>query len=83
MSRKHHTAALIDGRAGFGIRTAFNLGVGRSVTQPPALDGLSSAPLKGLVIQPLAELAEPSQAMAAQREEIARLKGLNGCPSRP
>jgi hypothetical protein len=55
----------------------FNVGV------PPPLnpDALSTAQLKELVVQLLAEVAALKQTVAAQREEIARLKGLKGPPS--
>ena len=39
------------------------------------LDGLSSAQLRELVASVLAKLTELERANAAQREEIARLKG--------
>jgi hypothetical protein len=56
---------------------------GFSIRVPPAsdLDSLTAAELKDLVLGLLAEVAALKQTVAAQREEIARLKGLKGSPT--
>ena len=52
------------------------------MSKPPsdALNDLSNAELKELVVELLAEVAALKEIVAQQREEIARLKGLKGRP---
>jgi hypothetical protein len=50
------------------------------VSPPVELDGLSSAQLRELVVSLFAKLADLERTVAAQRAEIARLKGLKGRP---
>jgi transposase IS66 family protein len=47
---------------------------------PAALDGLTSAQLKELVVERLDEVAALKQTVGSLREEVARLKGLKGRP---
>jgi hypothetical protein len=48
---------------------------------PTEIDGLSPAELKELVIELLGKIAELERTIAAQRDEIMRLKGGPGRPT--
>ena len=58
------------------VASRFNL----TVTVPADIDWLSLEALKALVVQLLSKVAEQERQIADLREEIARLKGLNGRP---
>jgi hypothetical protein len=47
---------------------------------PPDIDGLSASELKALVVELFGRVSDLSRTVIAQREEIARLKGLKGRP---
>jgi len=49
--------------------------------QPPDIDGLCTADLKKLVLKLLEKVADLERTVAAQRDEIARLKGGPGRPN--
>src|ERR1019366_3517352 len=51
------------------------------MSPPPDIDSLSTAELKSLVLKLLQEVTELRRTIAAQRDEIARLKGGPGRPN--
>jgi len=51
------------------------------MSPPDDIDGLSAAELKDLLLKALAEMADMQRTIAAQRDEIARLKGGSGRPT--
>jgi len=51
------------------------------MAMPPDLETLSSAELKALVVALLARVNDLERTVVAQRDEIARLKGMPGRPT--
>src|ERR1039458_5938701 len=51
------------------------------MSPPPDIDSLSAPELKSLVLKLLEEVAQLRRTIAAQRDEIARLKGGSGRPN--
>jgi len=62
------------------LRRLGRIGFKLCVIPPDNLDGLSPGQLRELVVSLFAKLAELERMVSAQREEIARLKGLKGRP---